>query len=113
MDRRRFLILVADSVGCGELPDAGEYGDRGSNTIGNISRAVGGLSLPVMGRMGLGTLTDIAGVPPAAAPAAFVGKMAERSPGKDTTTGHWEMMGIVLREGLALFPHGFPPEILE
>ncbi len=111
--RRRFLLLVADSAGCGALPDAGAYGDEGSDTIGNVSRAVGGLSLPVMGRMGLGRLTAIEGVPPAAAPAAWAGKMAERSEGKDTITGHWEMMGIVLHQGLALFPRGFPPEILD
>jgi len=113
MDRRRFLILVADSAGCGALPDARDYGDEGSDTIGNTSRAVGGLALPVLGRMGLGHLTAVAGVPPDPAPAAFHGRMAERSHGKDTITGHWEMMGIVLREGLALFPHGFPPEIVE
>jgi phosphopentomutase len=113
MDRRRFLILVADSAGCGALPDASEYGDEGSDTIGNTSRAVGGLSLPVMGRMGLGHLTSIQGVPPDPAPAAYFGKMAERSQGKDTITGHWEMMGIVLREGFSLYPRGFPPEILE
>jgi phosphopentomutase len=113
MDRRRFLILVADSAGCGALPDAAEYGDEGSDTIGNTSRAVGGLSLPVLGRMGLGNVTPIAGVPPDAAPAGFFGRMAERSHGKDTITGHWEMMGIVLREGLALFPDGFPPEIVD
>ncbi len=113
MDRRRFLILVADSAGCGALPDAAEYGDEGSDTIGNTSRAVGGLSLPVLGRMGLGHLTAVAGVPPDARPVGFHGRMAERSRGKDTITGHWEMMGIVLREGLALFPRGFPPEILD
>ncbi|HET7824622.1 MAG TPA: phosphopentomutase [Anaeromyxobacter sp.] len=112
MDRRRFLILVADSAGCGALPDAREYGDVGSDTIGNTSRAVGGLSLPVLGRLGLGNLTAVAGVPPDGA-AGFHGKMAERSRGKDTITGHWEMMGIVLQEGLALFPDGFPPEIVE
>jgi phosphopentomutase len=110
---RRFLVIVADSAGCGEMPDAQEYGDRGSNTIGNVSRAVGGLSLPVMGRMGLGNLAAILGVPPEPLPTAFAGRMAELSPGKDTITGHWEMMGIVLREGLALYPRGFPPEILE
>ncbi len=113
MDRRRFVILVADSAGCGALPDADRYGDRGSDTIGNTSRAVGGLRLPNLGRMGLGHLTAIAGVPPEPQPEAFHGKMAERSPGKDTTTGHWEMMGVVLEEPLALFPNGFPPEILE
>jgi phosphopentomutase len=113
MERRRFLILVADSAGCGALPDAHEYGDEGSDTIGNTSRAVGGLSLPVLGRMGLGWLTTIQGVPPDPAPVAFHGRMAERSRGKDTITGHWEMMGIVLREGFALYPQGFPPEIVE
>ncbi len=115
MDRKRFLILVADSAGCGALPDARDYGDEDerSDTIGNTSRAVGGLSLPVMGRMGLGRLTAVAGVPPDPAPLAFAGRMAERSQGKDTITGHWEMMGIVLREGLALYPQGFPPEILD
>ncbi len=113
MDRRRFVILVADSAGCGALPDAAEYGDEGSNTIGNTSRVVGGVALPVLGRMGLGNVTPIAGVPPDPAPAGFFGRMAERSHGKDTITGHWEMMGIVLREGLSLFPHGFPPDIVE
>ncbi len=113
MDRRRFVILVADSAGCGALPDAADYGDEGSNTIGNTSRAVGGLSLPTLGRLGLGNVTPIAGVPPDPAPAGFFGRMAERSKGKDTTTGHWEMMGIVLREGLALFPQGFPPQIVD
>src|SRR5512137_2482982 len=109
MDRRRFVILVADSAGVGEMPDAGEYGDRGADTIGNVSRAVGGLRLPNLGRMGLGHLTAVAGVPPDPAPLAFHGKMAERSKGKDTITGHWEMMGVVLEEPLALFPRGFPP----
>ncbi len=113
MDMRRFVILVVDSAGCGAMPDAREYGDEGSDTIGNTSRAVGGLHLPVLGRMGLGHVTRIAGVPPAVVPTAFYGRMAERSRGKDTITGHWEMMGIVLEEGLALFPQGFPPEIVE
>jgi phosphopentomutase len=110
---RRFLILVADSAGCGAMPDAREYGDVGSDTIGNTSRAVGGLSLPVLGRLGLGSLTPVAGVPPDPSAAGFHGRMAERSRGKDTVTGHWEMMGIVLKEGLAVFPRGFPPEIVE
>ena len=112
MDRRRFVILVADSAGVGEMPDAAEYGDRGSDTVGNVSRAVGGLRLPNLGRMGLGHLTAVAGVPPDPAPLAYHGKMAERSKGKDTITGHWEMMGVVLDEPLALFPRGFPPEIV-
>jgi phosphopentomutase len=113
VDRKRFVILVADSVGCGALPDAREYGDEGADTLGNTSRAVGGLALPHLGRMGLGHTTRIRGVPPEASPAAFHGRMAERSHGKDTITGHWEMMGVVLKEGLTTFPRGFPPEILE
>lgn len=113
MERRRFLLLVADSAGCGALPDARAYGDEGSDTIGNTSRAVGGLALPNLGAMGLGHLTPVLGVPPDPAPRAFHGKMAERSQGKDTITGHWEMMGIVLSQGLATFPHGFPPEMVE
>ena len=113
MDRGRFVILVADSVGCGAMPDARDYGDEGSDTLGNTSRAVGGLELPNLGKLGLGHLTAIEGVPPDPAPRASYGKMAERSQGKDTITGHWEMMGIVLEEALRLFPDGFPPEIVE
>jgi phosphopentomutase len=113
MDRRRFVIVVADSAGCGALPDAREYGDEGSDTIGNVSRAVGGLALPNLGQLGLGHLTAVQGVAPDPSPRGFYGKMQERSAGKDTITGHWEMMGIVLREALRLFPQGFPPEILE
>ena len=113
MDSRRFVILVADSAGCGALPDAREYGDEGSDTIGNTSRAVGGLALPNLGRLGLGNLTAVEGVPPDRAARGFYGKMQERSKGKDTITGHWEMMGIVLQEALRLFPQGFPPELLE
>jgi phosphopentomutase len=113
MERRRFVVLVADSAGVGSLPDAGDYGDEGSNTIGNVSRAVGGLRLPTLGRLGLGHLTEIAGVPPDPAPRGWFGKMAERSPGKDTLTGHWEMMGVLLDRPLALFPQGFPREILD
>jgi len=110
---RRALILVADSAGCGAMPDAREYGDEGSDTIGNTSRAVGGLDLPVLGAMGLGHLTPIAGVAPAAAPRAFYGRMQERSQGKDTITGHWEMMGLVLQEALRTFPRGFPAELVD
>jgi phosphopentomutase len=113
MERRRFVILVADSAGCGAMPDAREYGDEGSDTIGNTSRAVGGLSLPNLGRLGLGHLTAVAGVPPDPAPRGAYGRMQERSRGKDTITGHWEMMGIVLQEALRTFPDGFPPEIVE
>ncbi|BDG08458.1 phosphopentomutase [Anaeromyxobacter paludicola] len=112
MDQRRFVILVADSAGCGALPDAARYGDEGSNTLGHVARALGGISLPNLGRLGLGNVLEVAGVPPDPSPAGFHGKMAERSPGKDTTTGHWEMMGVILEEPLALFPRGFPDDLL-
>jgi phosphopentomutase len=109
----RLVILVADSVGAGALPDAAAYGDAGSDTLGNLSRAVGGLSLPVMGAMGLGNVVPILGVPPVERPSASWGRMAERSPGKDTITGHWEMMGVPLVVPLAFFPQGFPPEVID
>ena len=113
MTAGRFVILVADSVGAGAMPDAAEYGDAGTDTLGNVSRAVGGLSLPALGRMGLGNVVPILGVPPVAHPAASWGRMAERSPGKDTITGHWEMMGVSLTEPLPIFRQGFPPEVLD
>jgi phosphopentomutase len=109
----RLVILVADSVGAGALPDAAAYGDAGSDTLGNLSRAVGGLSLPVMGAMGLGNVVPILGVPPVERPSASWGRMAERSPGKDTITGHWEMMGVPLVVPLSFFPQGFPPEVID
>ncbi|MDO9557815.1 MAG: phosphopentomutase [Coriobacteriia bacterium] len=110
---RRAIVLVLDSVGAGALPDAAEYGDVGSNTLGNISRAVGGLKMPYLGAMGLGNVTEIMGVPPTDAPTASWGKNAERSAGKDTTTGHWEMMGLVLEHAFPTYPDGFPQEVIE
>jgi len=107
------IIIVLDSAGIGALPDAAKYGDSGSNTLGNTARAVGGLKLPNLGQMGLGLLSDIAGVPPVDKPTACYGKMAELSPGKDTTTGHWEIAGIILDRPFPVYPQGFPPEIIE
>ena len=112
MDINRVLLIVLDSVGIGELPDAVLYGDVGSNTIVNISRAVNGLNLPNLATMGLGNIADIQGVPPAAKPTAAYGKMAEKSKGKDTTTGHWELAGLILEKAFPLYPHGFPPGII-
>jgi len=106
-------LIVMDSVGIGALPDADRYGDAGSNTLVNISRAVNGLHLPHLGRLGLGNIERIQGVPAAERPAGAYGRMAERSAGKDTTTGHWEMSGIVLERPFPTYPHGFPPEIIE
>jgi len=109
----RAIVLVLDSVGAGALPDADLYGDEGSNTLGNTSRAVGGLHMPNLGAMGLGNITDILGVPPNSEPVASWGKNAERSAGKDTTTGHWEMMGLHLTEPFPTYPDGFPDEIMD
>ena len=108
----RIIIVVLDGVGAGELPDADEYGDSGSNTLANTARAVGGLALPTLGRLGLGNILSIPGVQPQASPAGYYGKMIERSPGKDSVTGHWEMMGIVLERPFPTFPDGFPKEII-
>jgi phosphopentomutase len=109
----RVIILLLDGVGCGELPDAADYGDQGSNTLANLARAVGGLNLTNLARLGLGNITPIQGVPPQEKPQACFGKMAEQSVGKDSTTGHWEIAGLVTHEPFPLFPHGFPPELLQ
>ena len=109
----RVILIVMDSVGCGELPDAAKYGDEGSNTLGNIARLVGGLTLPYLQKYGIGNLTTILGVPPAARPAGGYGKMIEASAGKDTTTGHWEIAGLRIEKPFSTFPDGFPPAILE
>jgi phosphopentomutase len=107
----RVVILVADGVGCGGAPDAAVYGDAGTDTLGNLAHRVGGLALPNLGALGLGHLTEIAGVPPAAAPRAAYGTLAEASAGKDTITGHWEMAGVVTATPMAVFPDGFPEAI--
>jgi phosphopentomutase len=110
---QRAIILVADGVGCGGAPDAAEYGDAGADTLGNLSRAVGGLALPNLAALGLGNLTEIAGVPRVAAPEGAWGAMREASAGKDTITGHWEMAGLVTTEAMATFPQGFPAAITD
>ncbi|KXG77535.1 Phosphopentomutase [Fervidicola ferrireducens] len=110
---KRAILIVLDSVGAGELPDAALYGDEGSNTLANTARAVGGLDLPNLQKMGLGNIIEIEGVPPVAEPEASYGKAAERSAGKDTTTGHWEIAGIILEKPFPVYPHGFPPEVME
>jgi phosphopentomutase len=108
----RFVVVVIDSCGVGELPDAARYGDAGANTLANCARKVGGVALPNLQKWGLGNITEITGCPRAGSPRASVGKMLEQSEGKDTTTGHWEMMGVVLEKGFTTFPHGFPEEML-
>jgi phosphopentomutase len=106
----RAIVIVMDSVGVGELPDAGDYGDQGSNTVGNIARRVP-LQVPTLRSLGLDRIVDIGGAP-ASPPRAATGRMAEASAGKDSVTGHWEMMGIVLDRPFPTFPHGFPPEVI-
>ncbi len=113
MQVNRFIVIILDSLGVGELPDAAAFGDVGSHTLGNMARVVGGIKLPHMEAMGLGNIVIVEGVIPQAEPTAAYGKMGATSPGKDTTTGHWEMMGIHLKQPFPLYPNGFPPQAME
>jgi phosphopentomutase len=107
----RVFLTVLDSVGVGELPDADTYGDRGSDTLGNISRAVP-LKLPALRSLGLPRVARVQGMAPGDAPRGAFGRMAEQSPGKDSVTGHWEMAGIVLERAFPTFPDGFPADVI-
>ena len=114
-ESRRVFLIVLDSVGIGQAPDADAYDDVGANTLANLAAAVGGISLPTLQKMGLGNIPEllpqgktIAGVSPVDAPTASFGAMRELSEGKDTTTGHWEMAGIELKQGLRIFPAEYP-----
>jgi phosphopentomutase len=109
----RACVIVLDAVGAGELPDAHEYGDEGSDTLGNVAKAVGGLDLPNLEQLGLGNIEDLEGCPPLEHAPAVAGRLFERSKGKDTTTGHWELMGIVTPVAMPTYPHGFPSDVLE
>jgi phosphopentomutase len=109
----KVLLLVCDSFGVGEAPDAAAYGDEGSDTIGNTARAVGRIDAPNLADLGLGRLTAAPGMEPQARPGTAHGKMAERSAGKDTTTGHWELCGLILERPFPTYPDGFPPEVIE
>jgi phosphopentomutase len=109
----RAILIVLDGVGCGALPDADLYGDEDSNSLAHAAAAFDNFKLPNMQRMGLGNITPIAGVSPTTNPTDCYGKMGERSPGKDTTTGHWEMMGVILSEPFPVFPNGFASELIE
>lgn len=110
---QRIFLIVLDACGVGELPDAAQYGDEGSDTLGNTALLVGGLNLPNMASLGLGSIHDIKGVPADVHITGCYGKMAELSPGKDSTTGHWELMGLVLEKPFPVYPHGFPAEIIK
>lgn len=108
----RVILIILDSVGIGELPDAEVYNDRGSNTLVNIAQAVGGLKLPNLEKLGLGNIDRIKGVREYKDCLASYGKMAEKSPGKDTTIGHWEIAGIISDKPFPTYPQGFPDEVI-
>ncbi|MDS1030117.1 phosphopentomutase [Bacillota bacterium LX-D] len=108
----RVLLIVLDSAGIGEMPDAAKYGDQGSNTIGNIAANVS-LNLRNMQNLGLGNILSLKGIGPVKNPQGAFGKMAEKSPGKDTTTGHWEIAGIILDKPFRTYPDGFPKDIIK
>ncbi len=113
MSVNRFVVIVLDSVGIGEAPDAAAFGDVGCHTLGNIARTVGGLKLPNMEAMGLANIAILEGVLPQLEPLAAYGKMTEISAGKDTTSGHWELMGIEVNKAFPVYPNGFPPEVMD
>jgi phosphopentomutase len=110
---KNFFLIILDGIGIGELPDAEKYGDKGSNTLVNIAKAVNGLNLPNLTKLGLGNIADIKGVPFISRPLASFGKMKEVSKGKDSTTGHWEIAGLKVDFDFSYFPKGFPEEIIE
>ncbi|WML35293.1 phosphopentomutase [Clostridium sp. OS1-26] len=110
---KRTILIVLDSVGIGEMPDAAKYGDVGSNTLGNVSKAVGGLSLPNMEKLGLGNIDGIKNIAKCENPIGSFGKCAELSIGKDTVTGHWEIAGVILKEPLNTYPEGFSEDIIK
>jgi len=112
MKVKRVVLFVLDSVGVGALPDAVKYGDKGCNTLVNTARAVSGLNLPNLCRLGLGNIIKVEGVPRVESPLASFGRMAEKSSGKDTTTGHWELAGLILPRSFPVYPDGFPPEVI-
>ena len=108
----RICLLVLDSAGIGEMPDAADWGDAGADTLGNILKTQT-VRLPNLERLGLGNIRSLRGVPPSSEPIGSFGKCALRSNGKDTTTGHWEMAGIILEKAFPTYPHGFPPDVVE
>ncbi len=106
------IVIVLDGVGVGGAPDEAQYGDEGSNTLGNLSRELGGLDLPNLESMGLGNIIPIEGVLPKENPKAAWGRMKEQSQGKDSTSGHWELGGVIVDQTMPTYPDGFPPEII-
>lgn len=111
MPRRAFVIVI-DACGAGELPDSADYGDAGANTLGHVAEMAGGLYLPVMQGLGLGSALPLAGCPPAAEPVLH-GRLHPLGPGKDTITGHWELMGVITPVALRTYPDGFPDDVID
>jgi phosphopentomutase len=109
----RACVIVLDAVGAGELPDAADYGDEGSDTLGNVARAVGVLDLPNLEALGLGNVEPLEGCPPQPGAPAIAGRLVERSKGKDTTTGHWELMGVLTETAFPTYAHGFPHDVID
>lgn len=109
---RRAIVLVIDACGVGALPDAARYGDEGANTLRHVAEAVDGLDLPTLSALGLGNIAALPGAAAVAGPAIH-GRLHPLGPGKDSTTGHWELMGLVLEHPLPVYPDGFPPEVIE
>ncbi len=107
----RATVIVMDACGVGALPDAGEYGDAGTNTLGHLAELAGGLALPALGALGLGSIVPLAGVPAATAPVLH-GRLGAQGPGKESTTGHWELMGVVVEAPLPTYPEGFPAPVV-
>jgi phosphopentomutase len=110
---RRAVVVVVDACGAGALPDAADYGDAGTNTLAHVAEAVGGLELPTLERLGLGSILPLAGVAPVAHPPAVYGRLAAQGPGKDSTAGHWELMGVVVDEAPPTYPGGVPAAEVE
>ena len=106
-------MIVLDAVGAGALPDASDYGDEGSDTLGNVAKAVGGLDLPNLEALGLGNVEPLEGCPAQPGAPAVAGRLIERSKGKDTTTGHWELVGVVTPQPMPTYPHGFPHDVID
>jgi phosphopentomutase len=111
MEQARAFVIVVDACGVGALPDAAAYGDEGTNTLAHVAEAVGGLELPALQALGLGSILPLRGVPAASDPAIH-GRLHALGPGKDSATGHWELMGAVLEQALPTYAHGFPPEVI-
>ena len=109
----RACVIVLDAVGAGALPDADQYGDVGSDTLGNVAKAVGGLDLPNLEALGLGNVEPLEGCPPQPGAPVIAGRLITRSKGKDTTTGHWELMGVVTAHAFPTYPHGFPHDVID